>query len=388
VKSQAISRPLRILYVIDDLASGGAEHALLSVAPRLVRIGHDVRVLALHSPYALRDRFVEAGVSTERLDLRSPRSVVNSIAGVGRGVRKYRPDVVHAHRYLATLASAYSKPLAPGPPRIVTFHNLAYDSYPPRTPRRRFRRALERFAVHSFVDESIGVSHAVVRHYTEHLKLKSGLVIYHGVEVPNEDHRLDCPEVRRSFGLAPGVPLLLCAASFRHEKGHHDLIQALAALRADEVDFHLVLAGTGPLEGEIRKAVSNLDLGKWVSFVGHLDQTALAGLRTAADVFVLPSTHEGISVAILEAMASRLPVVATAVGGIPEVVEDGRSGRLVSPAAPRELVSALADVLRNADLRRAWGQRGREIVEARFTIDAAVRRHLALYTSVTGSLVD
>jgi len=178
----------------------------------------------------------------------------------------------------------------------------------------------------------------------------------------------------------PGI-VLGTVAHLSPEKGHETLLRAARILADRGLDFHLVLVGEGRLRQGLERIARQSGLSDRVTFTGFRPDSE--ALMRQFDVFCLPSLSEGLSSAILAAMASAQPVVSTCVGGIPELVQEGVTGYLVSPDAPEELAAALARLIGDEGLRRKLGQAGRKRVEACFTLrnkldasEAAYRRLL------------
>jgi len=171
---------------------------------------------------------------------------------------------------------------------------------------------------------------------------------------------------RRALGLDPGVPVVLCAARLAREKGHHFLLHAIAEVARTIPGMQLLLAGDGSLRPELEAIAATLALGDRVAFLGWRDD--VPRLMAACDLLVLPSLSECLPLVCLEAMAAGRPVVASAVGGIPEVVVEGVTGRLVAPGDTGGLAAAITDLLRDPDLARAMGQAGRARVAERFSL--------------------
>ncbi|MCS6861161.1 MAG: glycosyltransferase, partial [Abditibacteriales bacterium] len=168
-----------------------------------------------------------------------------------------------------------------------------------------------------------------------------------------------------------------CVGTLRPVKGHRYLIEAIAAVREKVPHVHLSLVGDGPARGELDDLRQRLGLNGCVSLLGMRDD--VDALLKQFDVFVLPSLSEGISNALLEAMAAGLPVVATDVGGNPEVVQHGVTGLLVPPQDSRALAEALWQLLTDADGRCAMGRKGRERVETYFSLSAMAQRYGEIY---------
>lgn len=167
---------------------------------------------------------------------------------------------------------------------------------------------------------------------------------------------------------------LVCVARLSVEKGHLILFEALAALRDEGLAFTCTLVGDGPMRAELEARVAALGLTDRVRFAGAQPPAQVAGFYAEADAAVLASFGEGIPLVLMEAMAHGRPVVSTRVGGIPELVEPGVSGLLVAPGSVREMTGALRTLLQDPAAARAMGERGREAVMKRFSIDVAAER--------------
>jgi glycosyltransferase involved in cell wall biosynthesis len=161
-------------------------------------------------------------------------------------------------------------------------------------------------------------------------------------------------------------------------KGHECLLRALGRLRDAGLRLTLLVAGDGPERSNLETVAGQLRLGpEWVRFLGF--RSDVSDLLCAADFFVLPSFTEGLPLSVLEAMAHRLPVVATPVGGIPEIVADGESGLLVPVNEPEALANAIARLAQDPSLRYALGEAGFRAARDRFSFDAMARQYEALY---------
>lgn len=164
------------------------------------------------------------------------------------------------------------------------------------------------------------------------------------------------------------------------EKDHHTLLKACEVLAENKTDFHLNIIGDGPLRGELEQTVRNLKLDRHVTFLGMRHD--IPALLEDLDIFTLSSTTEGISITLLEAMASSLPIVATNVGGNPEVVVDGTTGFIVPPEQPEALAEKLSLLIHDRTLRTKMGQAGRERVIEKFDMRQAARHYELLYREV------
>jgi glycosyltransferase involved in cell wall biosynthesis len=183
--------------------------------------------------------------------------------------------------------------------------------------------------------------------------------------------------LRREFGIPRGAFLLGVVARLEPEKGHRFLLEAMPAILRGAPDTWLAVVGEGSSLGELRGLAAALGVGARVVFTGRRED--VSALTADLTVAVLPSLREAQGISILEAMARRVPVVASAVGGIPEVITSGVDGVLVPPADSAALADAVVALLRDDALRRRIGEAGYATVRDRFSIDAQVRRIEAIY---------
>ena len=348
--------PLEVWHLLVGLGRGGAEQLLADLLP--VMAGHGVRprVLALKGWGPVGD------------DLRARGVEVDALGGIGRKdlrpvwrllsrLRAERPDVVHAHLSRSILATSWATRLT-ATPFIAHFHSLAGER--PAWQERLEARACRRARV------LVAVSRAVGREREERLGLPAGAfrVVPNGVNAAALAS-LPAPAPR------PGRPMVAGFLGRLRErtKGLDVLLEAAVRLRnRGEPDrLRLEIAGGPPEAAErLREQVRALGLAGWVDVLGEV-----AGAREVLgrwDVLVLPSRQEGFGLVLLEAMAAGRPAVATRQGGIPEVVEDGKTGLLVAPDDAAGLALALDRLARDPDLVTALGSAGRRVVQARFDL--------------------
>jgi glycosyltransferase involved in cell wall biosynthesis len=215
----------------------------------------------------------------------------------------------------------------------------------------------------------LAVSAAVLDSMPARLQAHSRVVRY-GIDAAEvRRHAPDRAEVRRSLGIGADEVVIGTVANLRATKGYPDLLQAAATVIRETDSVRFISIGRGPLEGELRAQHTQLGLGGRFEFLGF--RADAVHLMSAFDVFCLASHHEGLPIALMEALALGLPVVATRVGGIEEVVTDGREAVLVAPHRPDLLAAALLALIRDPDRRsemaqRAW-ERG-ESLDAKSTV--------------------
>jgi glycosyltransferase involved in cell wall biosynthesis len=367
----------RPLVLISGLAPGGAESVTVSFLRRLKNAGREVPLCTVTSrldgPLAEDVRL--AGV--KRYDLGASRLAdAGALARLSALIRRGRFDVVHAHGQDATILAALACAIH-RVPLVVTRHVLGEPmaGWRQRVRARGMTVSLRRASA------IVAVSRA-----TAMALQPSGIppqrvrVIHNGIELERyaTDGTAAGQRIRAEWGFGSGDPLILVPAVMRDGKGHDLLLDAMPRIIGQMPRARLLLAGTGPLEPALRERARVY--GAAVVFLGHRhDVPALLG---AADLVVLASQSEGLPTVLMEAAAAGRPVVSTRVGGVDEVVVDRRTGLLVSPGDAAGLAAAVVTVLQDRGLADALGGAARAEAEARFGIDAQVKRTCDLWREI------
>jgi glycosyltransferase involved in cell wall biosynthesis len=281
-------------------------------------------------------------------------------------LQKFKPDILHAHFATESTAAAMELSATYGVPFTFTCHG--YDIY--RKPPADFAaRAIAARAV-------VTVSKANAAHLVRNLGL------------PDEHIRVIPCGVDASFFQPNGlggkseIPLLVCVARLVQVKNLGLLLRSCAVLRDRNVKFRCVLVGEGPLRPELQGMRAQLGLDQFVQMPGAVEQTRVLKYWQEADVGVLTSSSEGMPVSLMEAGACGVPVVATAVGGVPELIEHEKTGLLVSPGDVTELARALERLLADQALRTRLGGNARLRATTAFSIRRQVDALLGLWTEI------
>jgi glycosyltransferase involved in cell wall biosynthesis len=338
-----MTRRCRVLHLLKGLGPGGAEHLVVGHVALGDRDAFDYSVAYL-LPW--KDALVAparaAGAEVTCLD--APRAADPRWARRLRHlVRDSSIDLVHVHSpYVAGIARLALHPMSRRPRIAYTLHNRI-DSF------RRSTRAFD-VATMPLDDLDLAVS-ANVRASLPARRQERFEVVRHGVDLAALDAVRDRRSaVRVALGLAPDAVVVCTVANLRHQKDHPTLLTAAAQVLARSPRVRFLVVGQGPLEAEVDALHDRLGLGDRVRLLGQRDD--VPDLLAAADVFALSSRFEGLPVALMEALALGLPVVATDVGGIPEAVTDGVEGILVPPGQPDRLAAALLELVGDAARRR------------------------------------
>jgi glycosyltransferase involved in cell wall biosynthesis len=363
-----MSRP-GVLLLCDSLRPGGSEGQFVETALGLDRARWDVRAACLDAEGRLRARLAAASVPVTGVGRGSlrPHRLAPAVLALARDLRRGGIALVHCFELYSDVLGVLAARLAGR--RVIASQRELGDLRSARE--RRVYRVVLRLA------DAVAVNTEAVAE-----RLRAARVVQPGriVVVPNGvDTRRFHPAERPAPGRAPTVGAL---GVLRPEKGLDDLVAAAALVRERCPGVRFVIHGDGPCREPLRDRIATLGLGDRVTLAGATDAPA-AALR-ALDVFVLPSLSEACSNALLEAMATGLPVVATRVGGSPLTVEDGVSGLLVPPRDPAALAKALVTLLEDGRLAARLGAAALERVRAVHGLPAMLARLDALYARTLG----
>ena len=354
---------------------GGIERFVLTLAPALRSAGIDPLVILFHEALLAR-KLRAARIRVEVLD-RHAKYDPRTVGQLRRLLREQGIDVLHVHGYKATVAGSLAA-CGLAVKIVKTEHGLV-EPFPgwrglPAYSRLAANVTLDRIASRYFVDAAVFVSRDL---QGQHPFSSSGMaprVIYNGIDVP------PAPAAARRGGRATFA--IGIVGRIVTVKGHLHLLEALARLRHLR-DIHLHVFGDGPLEQTCRRVCRELDLDGRVSFEGF--EPAIHEKIAALDLLVMPSLHEGLPYVLLEAMALKVPVVASRVGGIREAMEEDECGVLVAPGDPAVLAEAIERVYHCRELRSALARRGHETVHRRFLASRMVGEYVDLYRELIGN---
>jgi glycosyltransferase involved in cell wall biosynthesis len=367
---------LNVMQMTDITGRGGAEKALADIALNLDRDRYNVTVCATRSAGNYQPLLNEAGIRTF-IQGRQSRWDFGQWWKLVRLLRREKVHILHTHLFGSNTLGRLLGRL--GGVRVVVSHEH-WSTIPKRQA--QIDRVLYRLSTRVLVPSE--ASKALVVE-TEKIPARAISVLYNGVDVSR--YRQASPEeradARREFGIEDHALLVGVVGRLSPEKGGVDtLIRAVYSLRKERPDARLLIVGDGPVRGELEKSDALLQAGDR----GEQSPVIFAGARQdiprllgAMDIFVLPSLNEALPIVILEAMAAGLPVIATRVGGVPEIVEDGVTGLLVTPGDEQKLLSALERLAGDHALRGGLAKAGYEQVRARFTIEQMVRSLEKIY---------
>ena len=361
-----------ILHVDTARSWGGGQSQVRATVLGQRARGHRA-VLVAHPQGALLERMREGLdliplAPTHEIDLASAWQL-------SRVVRQVRPNVIHAHDpdAVATCALALSI-LSPSPrPAFIASH---------RSEQRLGHRSFTRWK-YSEVNRHVANSAALAdRLHGEGLPRATLVVVHEGVDV-ERIARMQPTSVHEAFYLPHGSPVVVNVAALVPQKGHHQLIEAAALVVREVPDARFVIIGEGDLRPALEKQIRERHLERHVFLAGFREDAA--AMIKASDLLVLTPLMEGMSLALVDAMAAGKAAVATAVGGIPEVMVDGETGYLVPPRDPQATADRLVFLLERPEARARMGEAALARARQAFTVDRMVEQTLAVYDAAVAA---
>jgi glycosyltransferase involved in cell wall biosynthesis len=378
---------VRLLLVIPGISGGGSERSLRELVPALVGAGIDVSITYMvERPTDNECELESCGVRLHRVRERRLDGRVRGIRGV---IASERPDIVHTTLFEADIAGRLAAWRAPGcsPVVLSSIVNTSYDPARLADPNVRpwklhAARLVDGWTSRSLTDHFHAVSCAVKDAAVQALGIDPNRVTV--VERGRDPDRLGDPSRERSararsaLGVSPEAALIVTVGRQEFQKGQVDLVAAFDLVAERRPEAQLVLVGrAGSQSREVEARIGASPYRNRIRTLGHRDD--VSDILAAADLFALPSLYEGFPGAVIEAMALGLPVVASDLRTLREVIEDGGSGLLVPAHSPRRLADAMSRLLDDRDTRRRLGDRGRELYLAGLTAEQSHRRMIELY---------
>jgi glycosyltransferase involved in cell wall biosynthesis len=365
-RSRSHPRP-RILQLLATGGNGGAQESYTGLMLRLDRSRYEVRALSLSEGSAVH-RLRRLGIAVEVIDAADDEAAIRELAA---WLRREEIDLVHAHMYRAEVIGTRAAVAAGVPVIMATVHSSRVRASEDVALLASLTPSMDRLIVPSDAIE------AKVR--AEGREGARFAVIPNGVDLSRFATPLPPCGLRSELRIPPSAPLLGVVARLEAEKGHRFLLEAMPAILRAAPDARLVVVGEGSETDALRAQAASLGsaVADRIVFTGRRED--VSAITADLTVAVLPSLREAQGISILEAMARRVPVVASAVGGIPEVITSGVDGILVPPGDPSALAAAVVRLLGDAELRERIGEAGYRTVADRFSIDAQVRRIQAVY---------
>ena len=371
---------LRVCHIISgDLWAGAETQVAAAMAYLAQQPGIELSALLLNDG-RLADELRRLNVTVMVLD-ETRSSVLGVLLGLRRTLREHPCDLVHVHKYKEGVLGTLAARLAGVPLVVRTMHGLAEPFRGWEHLKNRAYTALDRSTFQLFGDLVIAVSQRMAETLWESgYRPTMVTCIQNGLDLNRLVTTRPSADVRRDLGLEPDAMLIGTVGRLSLVKGHASLLQAAARVLERESRARFLFAGDGPLQDELMTMAARLKIDRACLFIGS--RRDVYDVVAALDIFVLPSLNEGLPMSLLEAMALGRPVIASDVGGIPEVMQHRVNGLLVPPGDAQQLAAACLELAFDRDLAAALGARARQTIEAAFTHERSGAALLNVYRSL------
>ncbi len=370
-----MKQKINLLQVVDGFRLGGAETKLLELIKNLNKDKYNVVVCSLLSDGPLLEKFKETGAKVVIID-RKHRFDFSVIPRIIKLIKKEKIHIVQTTLFYADFLGTITAKLA-GVPVSVSWETISHyhSFYKPK-----YRGLAYRIAM-ALADKIIAVSDDVKKSILELRKIRPAKIetIPYGVDMRRFRKELQT-EKRAELGLKKDDLIIGVVARLDYIKGHIYLIDALPKIKNSYKNVKCVIVGDGESRQKLEERCEKLKLVSDVKFLGF--RSDVADILQIFDVFVLPSLSEGLPNVILEAMACSVPVVATAVGGIPEVITDNWNGKLVPPKDSEAIARAISEVFSQNGERKKFTQNAWNLVKEKYSLQRQMKQFDSLYSEL------
>lgn len=378
-------RTFRVLQIIESLSRGGAERRLVNDLTYLRKLGIDSRIVHVLPADDLRGEIESLGYTVEWLGVSGPRDLPRGIVRLKRLIRSYQPDIVHSQLFFANICARFGGMLARGVPVMTSIQNTMYEPDWKGFYDQRKRLILDRFTSKRYCHHAVAVSHHAKESAVRFLGFKKEQVTVIHNTVDTARFKMPISEPRKAgralLEVSPNEFAIVSAARFVSQKGFHIAVMAMPSLLRQVPSARLFLAGGGEEEPRLRSLCRELKLDDRVQFLGVRDD--IHRLFQGADAFVFASlASEGFPLVPLEAMALKVPVVASRIEPMGEMIDHGESGLLFSPGDPDDLALALTELAKDEGRKSRIAEAGCGRAHHEFDAEKGASRLAACYRMV------
>jgi len=338
--------------------------------PHFDKIGYDVTLVELRHPSRATEAFKDLGVEVTNLG----RGKYNPITLIDliKIIRRENADIIHCHGYGSSTFCRVAGLITRTP---VVIHEHMIDQFTPR------HMVLMDKALSPLTSKAIAVSGAVKIFMNTKRGIPLGKidVIHNGLPTEYCNRYSEEEKVKIRFGLdvSDTYPVITVTGRLDHVKGHEVLIRALSILADSEMPYICLIVGDGELMPSLQKLAKDLGVSEHTRFLGF--RTDISEILSITDIMVISSYSEGCSLALLEGMAAGTAIVSTAVGGIPEMVDDKETALLIKPGDPKAMSCALETLIKDKTFRRKLGAQAKKVCEENYLITQTISRFIELY---------
>lgn len=365
---------MKIVYIVESLSSfGGAENAVVNLALALKKRGHDVSIFYLNKPNHFVKILNNNKIEFFCIDLKYRWNILVGFFRLKKYLQKKKPQIVNAINFFPmfylSLVSVGKKKYK----SFVTYHNLGYDSFPAKSLYKKIRKKVDIFFNQKFIDAHISVSNAVAKSYKKHLKLKKIDTIYNIVQIKK---LLQCYE---KYQKQNKTPKLIMVGRLIREKGYNNIIEIFKILKQQKINCILNIYGDGILKEQIKKKIKVNRLSKYIFVNNSISQKYLFKQIRESNILLMPSTHEGLPMVMIEAMVLGTCVIAFNVGGISELIKNRHTGILVPANNIKKFSIETIKIIHNFNLQKKLSMNAQAKILNNFSEDILVKKTIDLY---------
>lgn len=363
---------IRLTYVLNIFGAGAVPNILLDLIPELE--GYDINIVSLQDIDKENDYMVkkchDKGIKLETLKLKR-KQLIKSYFYLKDYFQRNKPDIIHSHLGRSDILSALCKP--DDSKLITTFHNV----------RKNYNNIIK--LMYWFTDNMVNcrlsVSKAVKYSWYDQWYLNSdNVVIYNPVNSDRIENSGTVDLLKKEFNINPNDKVILTIGRLIEQKGHIYLIEAMNKICQYKSNVKLIIAGEGKLDQYLEDEIKKRSLEDNIFLVGF--RSDIPELLYLTDLFVFPSLWEGLGLAVLEAMLSRVPVIASDIPALREYIENGKNGYLVDYNDVDKMAERIIELLEDRQLRTEFAESGYKLVKELFAVDKIAKQYDALYKEV------
>ena len=368
-----IKRKINVIHLVEELTIGGLEKILTSIVLNLDKKKYNVSVWCLREGGFFANKLAKEGIDFKILHISTSRNPL-SIYKLYKLLKSRKFDIIHTHAYSAGTIGRMSAFLA-GVPVIISHNHSVYDYY-----NRRYH--FVEWFLSLITDRVVCVSDIANRfaNETQRINARKLITIHNGIDSEYTVLEKRTSGLRKELGIPVDHSVICTIAHLEEHKGVKYLLESASLLLQSRNDVSFLVVGEGRLKEKLKILCADLKIEENVVFAG--ERGDIPEILSLTDIFVLPSLREGLPLTILEAMACGKPVIATNVGGIPEVVKDGVSGILISPKDPEALHSAINELLGDREKLKKMGHNGKRVYSESFDSKTMIGKIEDLYDSL------
>ncbi len=373
-----------IIWLIDSLGPGGAEQLMPAMMKRFRDVGFNIRVCVLQTragnPIAADLKRI--GLPVDLIPVPNLRHPLN-LFRILRYFGFHRPQLVHTQLEFSDILGTLAARIL-GIPSVSTIHILDKSA---EKKSKVMRLKLRWFMLEKFCSRIIAVSEKTRSHHlkTGGLDPKKVITVYNGIDISRftETKEFDIKKTKQVLHLPLDNRIIITVAVLREPKGIQYMIQALPKILEQIPDIHYLVVGDGAYGTILKDLSASLSVQDHITFAGH--RTDIPNLLACSDIFVLPTLGDALPTVLIEALAAGKPIVASNVGGVPEIIENGVNGVLVPPGDPSRLADACLQLLKNKKQARQMILAGGQTVWQRFNVDAQIEQLSKIYEELVAS---